>query len=79
MMLTNDHKKLMAKVRHGVNIWTKEEARILRDVEKEHPEYIDIVEDMNEIERVSGTYDGTGGGPYFFAVLTRAGKTFLDS
>lgn len=67
MKLTKEHKEAMRAVTHGADVSGYSIARLLREVERHHPELITIC-------KVMGDYDGAGHVPYFGAILTKAGR-----
>jgi hypothetical protein len=66
MKLTSDHKKAMASVKNGGDVFSYETGRLLRQVEECHPELITIGPARSDIP-------GEQQQPYFGARLTAAG------
>ena len=51
----------------------------IRRLQKEHPDWVDIVDNMDELEHITGqTFDGAKQMPYFGAILTAEGKANID-
>ncbi len=66
MKLTNEHKRAMAAVKNGGDVFSYETAMLLREVERSHPELIKIVPAKSNVP-------GEQQQPYFGAILTAAG------
>lgn len=64
---------LIDAVANGADIYNYTDAGVLRQLEREHPEYIDI----GEARAYMG--DGADQMPYFGAILTRKGRVALLS
>lgn len=78
MSLSEKHMIVMESVKEGATIYGYREAKVLREVQKENPEYIDIIDDLNELSNITHTiFDGKEELPYFGAILTDKGKAFL--
>jgi hypothetical protein len=72
MKFTKSHKKSMRAVANGADVLSPIIARDLRDVQKAHPEFI-------EITRPMGRYTVKQHHPYFGAILTSAGKAACNA
>jgi len=70
-MINEKTKELMAAVASGADIYNYGDAKILRQLEKENPEMVDIVEARMY------TGDGTDQVPYFGAILTDEGRAAI--
>ena len=70
-MIDNATKKVMAGIVCGADVWGYEDARLLRELQQDHPEMIRIGEPR--------MYDGGGTDqmPYFGAILTDTGIAAL--
>ena len=66
MKLTEQHKKYLLLVYAGMDVSSPLDARFLREIEKEKPEFI-------EITKVMGSYSVYEHLPYFGAIATAAG------
>lgn len=71
MKLTKEQRQAMMQVLDGADIYNRIIAKILRTVEKEHPEFIAI----GKPQMYTG--DGTDRMPYFGAILTSKGRKSL--
>lgn len=69
--LTGDELSAMALVKGGADVYSRRLAMTLREVEKRHPDLIDICKPM----QYQG--DGTDQVPFFGAILTAAGRDAL--
>ena len=68
----------LERIENGGTVWALDHAQIIRELQKEHPEWLTIVDDMKELERITGeTYDDKV--PYFGAILTAEGKGALHT
>lgn len=71
-------KKLIKALKNGCTVWGLAEAKAIRELQREHPDWIDIISNMDELEQITGQhYDGAGHLPYFGAILTAEGKKNL--
>lgn len=78
MALTDKHLEAMEFVINGATIWGYSEAKILREVQQFNDKLIHIL-NIKELEKVVGyEFDGAKQMPYFGAILTGAGRKFLD-
>lgn len=83
--LTEKHLEVMCLVRGGATIFGLEEATLLREVEKYNKKLINIIDNMEKLEKIAGDakdlYDNrnpkTGHLAYFGAILTYEGKKWL--
>ncbi|PAF27423.1 hypothetical protein CHH61_03610 [Shouchella clausii] len=67
----------MGTIENGATIWGYKEARLLREVQKFHSEFVDII-GLHELEQVTGEkFDGADQLPYFGAILTGMGREFI--
>lgn len=69
IQLTEEHYKEILAIRDGADIMGMWNAKILREVEKVEPGFINIVDPQGE-------YDPAGKIPYFGAIATHAGIMF---
>lgn len=65
--------KALIDVQNGADIYSLLLAEQLREIEKQHPEYIDICKPQ------AYTGDGSDQMPYFGAIATKAGCAFIES
>lgn len=65
--------KSLISVKNGADIYSRLLAGQLREIEKQHPEYIDICKPQDY------TGDGADQVPYFGAIATKAGCDYIDS
>ena len=72
MQLTEDHFKAMEAVRNGAEVFGYTTAQALRQVERNAPHLVHITPPM-------GNYKPYEQHPYFGAILTAAGKEYLDN
>jgi len=71
--------KLVKDLKTGCTVWGLKEAKAIRELQKEHPEWVDIISDIEELEHILDTkFDGTKQLPYFGARLTKEGVRNLD-
>ena len=71
--------KLIADLETGCTVWGRVDAGEIRRLQKEHPDWVDIVDNLDELESITGkTFDGTKQLPYFGAILTGKGKANID-
>lgn len=72
------NEKLLKELKNGVTVWSPIIAKEIREFQKEHPTWIDVIDNMDKLERILGTtFDGAGQLPYFGAILTDEGKANL--
>lgn len=71
MKLSNEEKDALKAIENGADVYGRGVAQILRNLWKEHPEWIDICAAMDAPE------DGAKQQPYFGAILTAKGKKSL--
>lgn len=77
-MLSQKHFEVMKDVLNGGTVYGYVEAKLLREVQRYDPELIHIIDNMEELERITGeTYSGVERLPYFGAILTDRGKKLL--
>ena len=77
--LSEKHIEVMEAVKEGATIYGYVDAKLLREVQKEKPEYISIVDNLDELAYITDTkFDGKEQLPYFGAILTGKGKEFLQ-
>lgn len=79
MELTEKHFEVMEAVEDGATIWAYAEAKLLRELQQYNPNYITIIDNLDELARIEGKkFNGADKLPYFGAILTDGGKRFLD-
>ncbi len=66
------HFNVMEEITEGAEVFGREEAILLREVQQAHPEWIAITEPMGE-------YTGTERMPYFGAILKKEGISALKN
>lgn len=78
MSLSAKHLDIMESIEQGATIYGYVEAKLLREVQKESPEYIHIIDNLEELSNITDTsFDGKEKLPYFGAILTEKGREFL--
>lgn len=69
----------MKDITGGATIFSHTLATRLREVEKFDSDLIHIIQDLEELEAVSGdTFSGDEQLPYFGAILTKKGERFIQ-
>lgn len=77
--MKKEHIEQMESIQNGATIWGYKNALLLREVQVYDSELITIIDDLEELERIENkVYDGTGRLPYFGAILTEKGKSFIN-
>ena len=70
--------KVMKRIGNGATVWGRFDAEAVRELQKNHPEWVTIIVNMEELEKIMGEkYSGVGELPYFGAILTAKGKEAL--
>lgn len=73
-------KKMIEDLKSGCTVYGYEDAKKIRQLQKEHPDWVDIIDDMEKLQRILGVkLDGTKRMPYFGAILTDAGRDALEN
>lgn len=71
-------KKIIKNLETGCTVWSYEEAKEIRKLQKVEPDWVKIISNMEELEIITGEhYDGTKTMPYFGAILTAKGRVNL--
>lgn len=78
-MITKEHIELMADILDGADIYGLRDARMIREIKKHNPGWVEIlsIEDMEK--KLSREFDGTKRLPYFGAILTPEGERAMDT
>ncbi|PLS19415.1 hypothetical protein CVD28_03090 [Bacillus sp. M6-12] len=76
--LTKEQVELMEAVNDGATIFGYKDAKLLREVQKQEPTFITIIDNLDELARIEGKrYKGNEQLPYFGAVITEKGQDFV--
>lgn len=76
--METEQMEVMKTIENGATVWGVEDAKAIRELQKDHPNYVDIISNLGELEKITGEkYDGAKKCPYFGAVLTAEGKEAL--
>jgi len=74
------NKKLLNDLKGGITVWSYNDAVEIRKFQKEHPTWINIISNIEELEHILGVkFDGTKTLPYFGAILTGEGKAAFQN
>ncbi len=66
--------ELIKDLANGCTVYGRKEAQEIRALQKEHPDWVDVIDNMKKLEYILGEkLDGTKTMPYFGAILTREG------
>lgn len=72
--------KLVKDLENGCTVWGPADAKRIRELQSKHPGWVDVIDDMAELERIEGRkFDGAKQVPYFGAILTDEGKRNIDT
>ncbi|WP_242247807.1 hypothetical protein [Bacillus cereus group sp. BfR-BA-01328] len=78
MKLQANHIQALREIDGGATIFDFFLAKDLREVQKVDTELLTIVDNMNELSKITGiTYNGVERLPYFGAILTQKGKDVI--
>lgn len=85
--LSEEHLKIMFLVQEGATIFGLKEAKLLREVEQYDSSLINIIDNMEELQKIvrnekdlySNKDPKTGLLAYFGVILTEKGKKWLDN
>ena len=70
--------ELIKELENGITVYGHNTAKAIRLIQRDHPDWVDIVDDMSELEEILGKKFGPGDKmPYFGAILTAEGKKGL--
>lgn len=77
--LTKNHMQALLQIEGGATIYDYTLAKTLREVQKIDWRLLTIVDDIEELERITGEkYSGVEKVPYFGACLSEKGKKFVE-
>jgi len=77
-LTTKLSKALLKALKNGVTVYSLVDAKAIREFQKEHPTWIDVIDDTKRLEHILGTtFDGAKRLPYFGAILTDEGRVHL--
>ena len=77
--LTKEHLINMFYAKDGVTVFSRPIAKRLRDIQKLDKDLIDIIDNIEKLEYITGEkYDGASEMPFFGAILTDKGKMFSE-
>ena len=67
---------LIKKLKNGIIVWNPLTAKQIREFQKEHPDYIHIIDNIDDLEEILDVkFDGSKKLPYFSARLSKKGKS----
>lgn len=68
----------LERIENGGTVWALDHAEIIREMQRNYPGWLTIIDNMAELERITGeTYKNKV--PYFGAILTFEGKGALET
>jgi len=65
---------LVADLNNGCDVFGRSEAVLIRELHKEHPDWLDIIDNIKELEKLKGSEYPLDNLPYFGVILTGKGK-----
>ena len=68
-------KSLVNQLKNGIAVWNLLDAQKIRQFQKEHPDYIHIIDNIDDLEEILDVkFDGAKKLPYFGARLSKKGR-----